>query len=605
MADLITRLILNTQQFDQNIGKSSKQIQGFQQKIQGFSSGAIGAFTKFAGGIGLAISAGEALNKMMRSNQTTSDMFDNNMNAARDSVDAFFRSLTTGDWSVFSNGIIAAFTNLKELSALMDELADKKLSLSYIKAEDLKEIEQYETVAKDTNKSLDERKMAAEKMAMAVKHLSKETADYIKSSEEGLSKTYKANYGVDVDRETLDYFFKHTNKSDGSVLSEIDKYKKERAALERKYTTTTTVPSSFGATTISTLSKEGKEALQQYDKQNEFIRTQSVLLEEVDDKRVATLNVLKEQYAMEREIYSLQKRTDETGRTVNNSGKTTTKAKEIIPEGSLAELDKKLAEWRKKFNEATTLEARLAADKMVKEISQKKAHLEVEVKYGEASDLNELVNKQKIPTLSVKGKNVKEDIKSGALDIKPIDNSIIESNYSYADSLNAIGSIMGSVTNLTNEGAAAWISWGANILTAIAAAIPAIATLTVTKKAEATANSEAAVTGAMSSVASIPFVGWIMALAAGASVIAAMASIPKFAGGGIFSGNSFIGDNMIARVNSGEMILNNRQQKNLFNLLDGKGGVSSLNGGTIEFKLKGKELVGVLNAQASKTNKYK
>ena len=223
MADLITRLILNTQQFDQNIGKSSKQIQGFQQKIQGFSSGAIGAFTKFAGGIGLAISAGEALNKMMRSNQTTSDMFDNNMNAARDSVDAFFRSLTTGDWSVFSNGIIAAFTTLKELSALMDELADKKLSLSYIKAEDLKEIEQYETVAKDTNKSLDERKMAAEKMAMAVKHLSKETADYIKSSEEGLSKTYKANYGVNVDRETLDYFFKHTNKSDSSVLSEIDK----------------------------------------------------------------------------------------------------------------------------------------------------------------------------------------------------------------------------------------------------------------------------------------------------------------------------------------------------------------------------------------------
>lgn len=604
MADLITRLILNTQQFDQNIGKSSKQIQGFQQKIQGFSSGAIGAFTKFAGGIGLAISAGEALNKMMRSNQTTSDMFDNNMNAAKDSVDAFFRSLTTGDWSVFSNGIIAAFTNLKELSALMDELADKKLSLSYIKAEDLKEIEQYETVAKDTNKSLDERKMAAEKMAMAVKHLSKETADYIKSSEEGLAKTYKANYGVDVDRETLDYFFKHTNKSDGSVLSEIDKYKKERAALERKYTTTTTIPSSFGATTISTLSKEGKEALLQYDKQNEFIRTQSVLLEEVDNKRVATLNVLKEQYDMEREIYSLQKRTDETSRSVNTSGGST-KKENIIPEGSLAELDKQLAEWRKKFNEATTLEARLAADKMVKEISQQKAHLNVEVKYGEASDLKELVNKQKIPTLSVKGKNIKEDIKSGALDIKPIDNSIIESNYSYADSLNAIGSIMGSVTNLTNEGTAAWISWGANILTAIAAAIPAIAALTVTKKEEATANSEAAVTGAMSSVASIPFVGWIMALAAGASVIAAMASIPKFAGGGIFSGNSFIGDNMIARVNSGEMILNNRQQKNLFNLLDGKGGASSLNGGTVEFKLKGKELVGVLNAQASKTNKYK
>ena len=36
MADLITRLLLNTQQFDNNLGKSTKQIQGFQQKIQGF-----------------------------------------------------------------------------------------------------------------------------------------------------------------------------------------------------------------------------------------------------------------------------------------------------------------------------------------------------------------------------------------------------------------------------------------------------------------------------------------------------------------------------------------------------------------------------------------
>lgn len=604
MADLITRLILNTQQFDQNIGKSSKQIQGFQQKIQGFSSGAISAFTKFAGGIGLAISAGEALNKMMRSNQTTSDLFDNNMNAARDSVDAFFRSLTTGDWSVFNDGLFSAFTNLKELSALMDELADKKLSLSYIKAEDLKEIEQYETIAKDTNKSLDERKEAAEKMAMAVKHLSKETADYIKSSEEGLTKTYKANYEVDVDRESLDYFFKHTNKSDSRVLSEIERYKKERIDLEKKYTTDISIPTSYGTINKSILSKEGKEALEQYDKQNEFIRTQSVLLEEVDEKRVATLNVLKEQYAMEREIYSLQKRTDETGRSVTSSNKTTTK-KTIIPEGSLADLDKQLSEWRKKFNEATTLEARQAADKMIKEISQKQAHLNVEVKYGEASNLKELVNKQKIPTLSVKGKNVKEDIENGAINIKPIKASIIDSNYKYAESLNAIGSIMGSVTNLTDEGAAAWISWGANILTAIAAAIPAIASLTVAKKAEATANSEAAVTGGMASVASIPVVGWVMALAAGASIIAAMASIPKFADGGIFSGNSFIGDNMIARVNSGEMILNNRQQKNLFNLLDGKGSMTSLNGGVVEFKIKGKELAGVLNAQASKTSKYK
>lgn len=44
---------------------------------------------------------------------------------------------------------------------------------------------------------------------------------------------------------------------------------------------------------------------------------------------------------------------------------------------------------------------------------------------------------------------------------------------------------------------------------------------------------------------------------------------PKFAQGGIVPGSSFSGDNVIARVNSGEMILNDRQQANLLNIANG------------------------------------
>lgn len=588
MADLITRLLLNTQQFDNNLGKSSKQIQGFQQKIQGFSSKSISAFTKFAGGIGIAITAGEAFNKMMRSNQTTSDLFDNNLNAAKGSVDAFFRSLATGDWSVFNDGILSAFTRLKDLSALMDELADKKLSLGYIKAEDLKEIEQYETIAKDTNVSLKERKEAAEKMAMAVKHLSKETADYIASSEKTLVETYKANYGIDVDRETLDYFFKHTNKTDSMVKTEIDKYKAEREAIEKKYTTSTYVPSVTGGTVITTLSKEGKEALKQFDKQNEFIRTQIVLLEETDEKRKATLDILKEQYDMEREIYSLQKRSDETGRSVNTVS--TAKKSEVITAGSIKELQNKIADLRKKYENAADDGTRAGFMKAIKD-----AETELEMMQLRAAGT---------PLLSnggfdkVSGKSVADDLKSGRINIKPISTDNIQANYDYADSLNAIASVMGSVTNMTNEGAASWLSYGTNILSSISAAIPMITSLTTALTAKAAAE-------AAGSAAAVPVVGWINAVAAITAIMSAMAAVPKFADGGIIGGNSFIGDNMIARVNSGEMILNNRQQRNLFNLLDGKGGTSVNAGGEVKLRIEGRDLVGVINSQTSKTSKYK
>lgn len=94
--------------------------------------------------------------------------------------------------------------------------------------------------------------------------------------------------------------------------------------------------------------------------------------------------------------------------------------------------------------------------------------------------------------------------------------------------------------------------------------------------------------------AAIPFAGPALAAAAIAemkALILAAAALPAFANGGIVGGNSYIGDKVLARVNSGEMILNQKQQKNLFSMLN-NGSVNG--GGQVKFKIEGKELVGVL-----------
>lgn len=58
-----------------------------------------------------------------------------------------------------------------------------------------------------------------------------------------------------------------------------------------------------------------------------------------------------------------------------------------------------------------------------------------------------------------------------------------------------------------------------------------------------------------------------------AAVIGAKPVPPSFATGGIVGGNSYYGDKVQANVNSGEMILNRRQQKLLFDMIGaGKGG---------------------------------
>ena len=52
-------------------------------------------------------------------------------------------------------------------------------------------------------------------------------------------------------------------------------------------------------------------------------------------------------------------------------------------------------------------------------------------------------------------------------------------------------------------------------------------------------------------------------------MISLIATVSKFATGGIVGGNQKSGDNVLVRVNSGEMILNAAQQARLFAIADG------------------------------------
>lgn len=69
--------------------------------------------------------------------------------------------------------------------------------------------------------------------------------------------------------------------------------------------------------------------------------------------------------------------------------------------------------------------------------------------------------------------------------------------------------------------------------------------------------------------ASSNWVTWLAFAISGTATMASVISqISGYATGGIIGGNSVSGDKMLARVNSGEMILNRNQQSNLFKLLN-------------------------------------
>lgn len=98
---------------------------------------------------------------------------------------------------------------------------------------------------------------------------------------------------------------------------------------------------------------------------------------------------------------------------------------------------------------------------------------------------------------------------------------------------------------------------------------------------------------------------YIAAIAAGTSAVISSAvafhnASQKFANGGIVGGSSYSGDNVLVRANSGEMILNGSQQAQLFRMLNnGSSGGSN----TVEFRLRGTELIGVIDNVKKKKSK--
>ena len=110
---------------------------------------------------------------------------------------------------------------------------------------------------------------------------------------------------------------------------------------------------------------------------------------------------------------------------------------------------------------------------------------------------------------------------------------------------------------------------------------------------EVAANTAKGASAAGASAAKLPFPWNIVAIGGAiAAAIAAFAVIPKFAGGGIVTGGPSSGDKILARVNAGEMILNGRQQSNLFEAIN-SGKIGSSQGQSVHIgfdKVRGSDI---------------
>ncbi len=234
-----------------------------------------------------------------------------------------------------------------------------------------------------------------------------------------------------------------------------------------------------------------------------------------------------------------------------------------------------------------------------KQISDKQAAIKLEVVGSEewkqlSKEIAELTDQQHTIQIQVDGETVKSQFELAAEAAEAYKEKMAATQ----DVVGNVGSAFSSLGGAIGGSAGKMLEMAGQTAQAVAQIIPQVMALIGAKEAEALASGTA-------SAASLPFPANIAAIASIIATITALfASFAgSFADGGIISGGSFHGDSMLARVNAGEMILNPKQQSNLFNALDSGGATGGMQ--NVEFKISGTVLKGVLKNTDSKMSKIK
>lgn len=305
--------------------------------------------------------------------------------------------------------------------------------------------------------------------------------------------------------------------------------------------------------------------------------------------------------------------------------------------------------WKKQYDtwkdKAEQLELKINADMSdaakgsMKWLSEKKAYWQGKLDISAYGTPEYIKAKNEIDKLTKEENKIKLQVEIDGM-------TDLEKTFTMLDGFHAIDGVVGSfesLSNAINENANAWeifmgilqvfesVMSAINAVTEISNLLSGIAAGVKTAETAATvsasaAEKEKAVTDAaavapataqtvankalevsyldlasamiFAAHASIPFVGVGLAtgfistmLSIQAATKAATLAMAAFETGGIIGGNSYHGDKLIARVNSGEMILNGRQQRNLFDAInENRLGGENSNRLYGEVKVKGQDL---------------
>ncbi len=637
------------------------------KKLSGSLSGdMLSSITSLISKFALLAGAQQLFDRLVNSNQNSADTFGEYMYAAKTAVNAFFYTITTGDFTIFQNGLDNLIGRARAAAAAIDQLGNTVMSYNIINAQAQSKIKAARAVLYDPDATKEQKEKAKQDLKDAYKEIKDAAEIAVGDTADEIKKIVEAEANVTLSDEgamsLIDkWLTMDARKGREKYKQEAEEEAKlrEKALSEAIRRHTIKQPSgttSFGAV-ITTDVIDDAEALKReidgINKQYENGLVYKTLLSQLSDEELDKLG--KQRIAMIQFADATSEAAAQAGeitKQLNNQLKPTTpkitepelKVKPIdltinpIDLGRTEkELEDEIAELKRRIKETPPGVLRIIYETNLAEKEQElkdfgKTPLQKEIELKAANlDLSGVQNADLTIGIGDKTEILKKN-KEGIDEVlqsseqlysvwKGIGDSfesgnVIEKFFAIAD---AISTTIDSVQNLIQG--FEQVGEAVNTLSAIYEAASQRkqandSAETAGNIRKASASASAAVAEGTSKAVSSSTTWW-EAIAAISAMIAAITAalslmgtfknggiVGKYAGGGMIQGSTTIGDYQLARVNAGEMVLNKGQQGRLFRILNGELPTGHNNvSGNVEFHISGNELVGVLRNYENRRNK--
>lgn len=621
--DVVVQLSVEGKQYETAIENAKRKLTDLKKSGDGATSGISDGFSKImsvgaklAPAIAGITGALAGFKEMANHSQTMTDLLGKTMQSTTALVDGFFYSISVGNFDNFINGLSDIVALAKEAYTALDQFnVAKILNEPAIESAEAT-MKKYKSTMENTALSIEERLQAKEQALKAGEGLE---AIY-KDSEAKALGAYTAQLNALIGAKTggkLDAKLSNeilsssiTYDSNKKWIEEYEAYteKRKEEIFEEAYNSFRKEGRTQGAS--RGLAGKKRTDFESFRENNSEYQIRKALTEITNEELTALksftteLNKFKRDYTgILDDINSIQ-----DYEVKGDAVKITAQDKKLVSTSARAIFNDYTPEIPAELKPTITDSSKKEISGIIATLQQELDSINIDIKFTESEeDIQQFISRrQEIENQLALLQTPLEEIQQQISDISL---SMVQEFSGVINSFSQFGNVINSDASALDK-----FSAGINLFIGMLQSMKTVTELStastslnaVATQANTSAKASEAVAGATASGAKMPFPFNLIAIATGvAAVIGALASMGKFANGGIVGGNSIGGDSLLVRVNSGEMVLNTQQQRNLFSLLNsaGVGGGSTF--GDVEFKISGRDLVGTVNTYNRYNNKLK